>query len=230
MRRIYQKTLVAILCYCLILTILPLSVTADPPNPPSVPEGPTEGFIDTFYEFSVTGITDPTDHNYSYLFDWGDDFSTGWIGPIPAGENVTAEHRFTHPGDYAIKVKVKDNETDEESMFSQPLIIHITRLEIGSIQGGIQGIRVDIKNVGEISKYVDWRIELVGGTFPGFHINKEFNGTEYIKTGETNTVTTSQVFALGRFKIQVMATCGGEPTATKTVDGFILFFYVVIKG
>jgi hypothetical protein len=106
--------------------------------------------------------------------------------------------------------------------------IHISGLEIGSIKGGI-GITTTIRNIGDITKDVEWNVEAVGGTIPGFHFKHSTEGSVLaVKPGESFTMSTGAMFGLGNFKFMVTAECGGEPIQQKTIDGFILFFYIFI--
>jgi len=228
-----NKRLISIcICFFLVSTSfigLINTVGAAAPDNPGKPSGPSEGSVDVSYRFSVRGVNTTDNHDVLYLFDWGDGFDTGWLGPYPSKDQdlIRASHKWKESGDYQIKVKAKDNTTGEESNFSEPLMIHIIRLEIGTIAGGF-GISIAIKNVGEISKNVEWYVKLCGGQLSGLHINKHFNGSVFIKAGTTEIVTISPIFALGRFKIEVTAECSGEPAAKKTVNGVALFFYVLI--
>ena len=55
-----------------------------------------------------------------YLFDWGDESDSGWLGPLESGEEIEASHIWTEKGSYEIKVKAKDIH-GAESEWSDPL-------------------------------------------------------------------------------------------------------------
>ena len=199
---------------------------SNPPATPSQPEGPQEGDINEAYIFSVEGVMEPEHQDVFYLFDWGDGLNTGWLGPFPSGEGpVEAIHKWKERGYYQVTVKAKDP-YDKESGFSEPLVMNIgQRLEIGAITGGF-GIKVPVKSTLPLSKYVDYTIEIAGGSFSGLHVNKYFNDTIYVQSGTTETVKTPPFFAFGKVKITVTARCSGEPVVTATNEAIVWFFYV----
>ena len=77
-----------------------------PPVAPNI-EGRNHGKVDTsyYYEFSTT---DPEDQDIYFFVDWGDNTSTGWIGPYNSGEITLRQHAWTSQGMYTIKCKAKD--------------------------------------------------------------------------------------------------------------------------
>ena len=197
--------------------------------PPTV-SGPEEGFINTTYTFKAVAEPFSYFNEYQYYFDFGDGSGSYWTpeNGIDAGKEIAMSHQYKKPGDYLVKVKMRHEATGIESDWSEPMSIHIHRLKITSISGGM-GVSVSIKNAGDYAKDVDWSIELVGGTIPGFHINKYFAGElQALKPDETQTISTGNVFALGYFKIKITAECAGEPPIEETIDGKVLFFYVII--
>jgi hypothetical protein len=84
-----------------------------PPNPPSI-TGPTEGKIDTIYDYNFTAI-DPAGDKLYYFIDWGDTTNSSWIGPYSSGDQITNLHAWFNDGTYTVKAKIKDiygNESD----------------------------------------------------------------------------------------------------------------------
>ncbi len=76
--------------------------------------GPDEGITDIKYTFTTT-TTDPKGEKLWYLFDWGDETNSGWIGPYDSGKTCSTSKKWYDGGDYKIKVKAKDvnnRETD----------------------------------------------------------------------------------------------------------------------
>jgi hypothetical protein len=80
---------------------------SEPPYSPEAPEGPEEGIIDVYYDFTAI-TTDPEEEQIYYLFDWGDGHYSDWIGPFPSGQTGEASHNWSDLGDYEIRVKAKD--------------------------------------------------------------------------------------------------------------------------
>lgn len=95
------------------------------PEKPDIPSGPTSG--KTGEEFTyISSTTDPDEDQLFYLFDWGDDTNSGWIGPFASGEDASASHQWETTGDFEVKVKAKDIK-GLESTWSDPLPITIPK-------------------------------------------------------------------------------------------------------
>jgi len=225
-----HKTMKQFLCLStvfLMLSALPVSITAETPSVPEL-DGPTEGYVNQLITFEVTS-TEPGGENIQYFFDWGNGEDSYWIPEkgVESGETYEVSYLWNTSGEYEIRVKARDmggNETE----WSESVFLHINQLNIAGVSGGM-GVSVNIQNVGEYAKDVDWTIELIGGTFPGFHINKMYEGEiQSLQAGETQTISTGTVFALGKFKIKITAECAGEPVVEETIDAKILFFYVLL--
>ncbi|HUS99942.1 MAG TPA: thioredoxin family protein [Candidatus Thermoplasmatota archaeon] len=78
-------------------------------NPPYNPviTGPPKGSPGVDYTYTFTA-TDPDANQISYYVDWGDNTSTGWLGPYASGYLLTANHQWAEKGTYIVKAKVKD--------------------------------------------------------------------------------------------------------------------------
>ncbi len=85
-------------------------------NPPNIPTitGPTEGKVGVEQSYTIV-TTDPDGDNVYYYIDWGDNTSSGWLGPYSSGESITANHTWNDRGYYIIKVKAKDDPDGDES-------------------------------------------------------------------------------------------------------------------
>jgi len=91
------------------------------PEKPLIPVGPNSG--KTGLEYIYSCITeDPDGDDLFYLFDWGDESDSGWIGPFNSGEECSASHTWTEKGSFEIKVKAKDIHGGE-SEWSDPLVV-----------------------------------------------------------------------------------------------------------
>lgn len=95
----------------------------NPPTTPSTPAGSTLGFVDVEYGFT-TSASDPDGDPIYCMFDWGDDSTSGWLGPYTSGESVLGKHTWTEPGMYQVRVKAKDS-FGAESSFSSALSVSI---------------------------------------------------------------------------------------------------------
>jgi len=97
----------------------------DRPKTPSRPNGPTSGKINRKHAF-VTSTIDPDEDDIYYLFDWGDGYNSGWIGPYLSGENIEAYHTWSLQGNYEIKVIAQDN-NGTKSDWSDSLVVSMPK-------------------------------------------------------------------------------------------------------
>ena len=95
------------------------------PLKPDTPSGPLNGKIGEEYYYT-TSSTDIDGDIIYYLWDWGDNTNTEWIGPYNSGEVINISHTWETRGDYSIKVKARD-EDNFESEWSDPLVISMPR-------------------------------------------------------------------------------------------------------
>lgn len=77
-----------------------------PPNVPTI-TGPAKAKIGVPTEYNFT-TTDIDGDAVSYFIDWGDNSSSGWLGPYSSGSEITESHTWSKKGDYTIKAKAKD--------------------------------------------------------------------------------------------------------------------------
>jgi hypothetical protein len=100
----------------------------------SIPEKPIitgseEGEIGEELSFSTSTI-DPYNKQLRYLWDWGDDTQSEWLGSFDSGVTVTASHSWDEEGVYPVTVKAK-NSNELESDWSQPYIVGIPKKNDG---------------------------------------------------------------------------------------------------
>ncbi|MCX6661764.1 MAG: FG-GAP-like repeat-containing protein [Euryarchaeota archaeon] len=77
-----------------------------PPNTPDI-QGPSKGKPLTHYKYTFVA-TDPDLDTVFYFVDWGDNTSSGWLGPYSSGLQGSAVHNWNEKGTYSVKVKAKD--------------------------------------------------------------------------------------------------------------------------
>jgi len=97
-----------------------------PPNPPTI-TGPTEGKVGIAHGFNITTI-DPDGDEVYYFIDWGDNTTSGWLGPFTSGQQMTVSHTWDKKGEYLIKSKAKDV-SELESNWSDPNIFNVYELK-----------------------------------------------------------------------------------------------------
>jgi hypothetical protein len=100
---------------------LAIAELSNPPVKPAAPSGPATGKVGTEYTYT-SSTTDPDGDQVSYLFDWGDNTSSGWVGPFASGATASAVKTWTTKGSYSVKVVAKDTH-GVVSVWSDPLPI-----------------------------------------------------------------------------------------------------------
>jgi hypothetical protein len=194
-----------------------------PPNTPSVPDGPSNGTTFVDYSYS-TSTTDPEGSQLYYIWSWGDSNSS-WLGPFNSGTVVTETHSWDAASNYTVKVKAKDD-LGQESGWSNPLIVQIATspsIAIEDITGGFGWITAEVKNTGVVVlPTVDWSIHITGGFV---FLGRDTTGTlTEIDPGTSMQIKTKFLFGIGKITITVNA-----DVVETTVSGFLLGPLVVIK-
>ncbi len=97
----------------------------NPPEKPDKPSGKKKIDVGVDYTYS-SSTTDSNGDMLYYLWDWGDDTFSEWLGPFNSGDTCEASHNWTEEGSYSIAVKTID-EHSAESDWSDPLSISTPR-------------------------------------------------------------------------------------------------------
>ncbi|EMR75539.1 hypothetical protein MBGDF03_00355 [Thermoplasmatales archaeon SCGC AB-540-F20] len=97
------------------------------PYVPGRPVGPVYGEKNIFYNYCVS-TEDVNDDSVYYQFGWGDNTSSGWLGPYESGEAACSTHSWVENGTYHVMVKAKDKYGMENNWSS------ILRVKIGNEQ------------------------------------------------------------------------------------------------
>jgi nitroreductase len=90
-----------------------LSCVGSPSEPtnhaPDQPQltGQGSGKIKNEYNYTIV-TSDPDGDNISYYIEWGDDTTSGWLGPVASGTEVVQSHTWTKKGTYTVRGKAKD--------------------------------------------------------------------------------------------------------------------------
>ncbi len=77
-----------------------------PPDKPTI-TGQTNGNAGKEYKYIITGSDLDGDDIY-VIIDWGDNTSSGWLGPYTGNYEISAKHIWDKEGTYTIKAKAKD--------------------------------------------------------------------------------------------------------------------------
>jgi hypothetical protein len=198
-----------------------------PPYIPDGPEGPDEGVQGIEYTF--TGITsDPEGEQVYYLFNWGDENDSGWIGPFNSGEMGSASYIWENIGDFPVTMKAKD--AYSESDWSAERMITIApgpKIDIRTFEGGLFRVSTIIKNTGGgDANDVAWSIALDGGAF----IGKETVGTiSSISPGAVESISSGFIIGLGPTLVTISIEYGEGGSVTREQSGFVLLFFVTVN-
>jgi hypothetical protein len=111
------------------LTIFTKISENQPLTPPNI-TGPHYGKINTWYTFSLGLITED---QFYISWNWGDGSSSEWFGPYYSGATINASHAWSKPGNYTIKIKLRDNNGTESE--STPFSITIVKLKLAFFLG-----------------------------------------------------------------------------------------------
>jgi hypothetical protein len=79
---------------------------SNPANKPTI-NGPTSGKTGTEYPYTITTTDTNNDNVYYYVY-YGDETTSGWIGPFTSGATATVKHTWSEDGTYTIRAKAKD--------------------------------------------------------------------------------------------------------------------------
>jgi len=198
-----------------------IEVQNQPPEIPRV-DGPTTGNVGTSYEYAFVSSDSNGDAVFYYI-DWGDNTTSGWVGPVPSGVALKQNHSWVERGVYIVKAKAKDIH-GAESSWSSPFRMTVIALDIGiEIKGGV-GVIVTLRNTGDTpATNVFWNITFDGGiVFPG------------AKKGEIATIPAggyvrvrAVVFGFGKPTITVSARCDEGISVKKTTRASLFLFLVV---
>lgn len=197
-----------------------------PPETPGAPNGPNEGITGEESSFTARTI-DPEGYNIYYMFSWGDNTSSDWIGPYESGDYTTDSHIWESEGMYEVRVMAKD-ENGSVSKWSDPTIINILQaplLDIGMISGGFFKVKSAISNKGSIdATEVNWSIQVTGGVFFG----KETTGIcTLIKADNEEKIISNPIIGFGEIQVKVSAAIP-KSEDTRTQQGKIYLFYLFV--
>lgn len=216
------------------ITVIDGSVTVSsgenlPPNTPQQPAGPTFGHFDELCNYTAS-TTDPNEDLLWYWFDWGDTTHSGWLGPYTSGQTVECCHTWSQRGNYEVRVKAKDIH-DDESAFSEPLVVHIAApvLSVQQIRSGMAMVGADIKNVGDAdASDVEWTISVRGGLIGIIDVQTQGTMLSLAVEQKTRVNTDFPILGFGLIDITVTAETDGSPQVQESAKAFILLYFIII--
>ena len=201
------------------------SVYIDVPNvPPGIPtiDGPATGKPAESYEFFFSA-SDQNDDKILYSIDWGDNTTSGWIGPFGSGLTISQNHTWSTKGSYQVKAKAKDWH-GAESIWSDPFEFSITAPELTiGLKGGF-GVTVTIRNTGDApATNVSWNI-----TFDSGFVIPPFNFGILPTIAPGGDVSEKMlVFGFGKTTMHVSAWCDEGISINTTAHAMLLLCFVI---
>lgn len=203
-------------------------VIIDFPNtPPESPiiDGPTTGQTNVPYGFHFTS-SDQNNDSLLYYIDWGDNLTSGWLGPYPSSIPVYQNHTWSGRGNYLIKAKVKDQH-GAESNWSDPFGISITALQLViELKGGF-GLTVTIRNTGDVvATSASWNVTSEKGLVIA---PTRLFVPQDILPGAQRTEKIL-VLGFGKTSLSVSAWCEEGLSIEKTINATLLLFFVIGSG
>jgi PKD repeat protein len=120
---------------------------------------------------------------------------------------------------------VSDTETKENFITVFPVEKMLT---IGNISGGLFKITAEILNPSSIQvANVNWSISLDGGLI---FLGKQKSDTMLsLDPGDSVIITDKPIVGIGKVSITITAEASGIKPITKTVDGFVFLFVIIIR-
>jgi len=115
--------------------------------------GPTTGVETVVYDFEALAV-DAEDDALEYQWAWGDDDTTGWLGPYGAGLNGVASHAWADSGSYQITVRTRDA-WNEMSEWSTPRSMSIGGCCVGESVGNMDSDPTPPVDMGDLTILID---------------------------------------------------------------------------
>jgi len=199
-------------------TSSPPSITADFSGTPTEGTAPlTVQFTDLSTAVNTT-IT-------SWKWDFDDD------GVIDSTQK-DPEWTYETEGTYTVSLKVSglgasDTERKEDYItVSPPGAFNVT---IGTITGGLLRVKAEVLNTGSLDiTDMNWSISLSGGLVM---LGRNTTGTtSSLPIGESTAIASRALFGFGKVSITVQVELPEGQIVTKTVDGTLLLFFLLIQN
>jgi hypothetical protein len=122
-----------------------ISGTNAPPNTPDI-EGPSKGKPLLQYKYTIVA-TDPDLDTVFYYIDWGDNTTSGWLGPYGSGVQKSVSHNWSEKETFSVKVKAKD--------------IHGAESEWGTLS-----VKIPFSNDKPVTTFFEWFFGRFPHSFP----------------------------------------------------------------
>jgi PKD repeat protein len=136
-------------------------------------------------------------------------------------------YTYSEGGTYTVSLTISDGTISDTETKVNYITVLQGELAIGDITGGLLKVDAEIKNVGDTTLTdVNWSITLDGGLIL---LGKEKSGNlTSIAGNETKIGSDKPVFGFGKVQIHVVAETPTVSPASKTVNAFVILFFVKV--
>jgi len=182
----------------------------------------TEGNVPLTVQFTDTSESE--NPIISYEWDFNND------GMIDSEEQDPV-WMYEEEGIYTVSLTISDGESSDIEIKEDYITVYPSEaeLEIGEIKGRLFRIMAEIKNIGDAdANDVNWSI-VVDGNFVILG-EEDFGTLSTIIANSSELVIDTPVFGIGRIEVTVTADAPGLDMVTKTVNGIIFLFLILIQG
>jgi PKD repeat protein len=137
---------------------------------------------------------------------------------------------YDSPGVYTVSLKISDGIVSNTQIKKDYIVVYEIpgSIEIGEVSGGLMSVKTNLINSGVVDvTQVNWSIA-VNGNFVMLGSNYSDVISE-IPSNDAVSIMSRPVFGVGRVSVTITAEAFEVPAVSKTVNGFLLFFLVIIS-
>ena len=202
-----------------------LNASSSPPSITADFSGtPTEGTAPLTVQFTDLSTAVNTTIT-SWKWDFDDD------GVIDSTQK-DPEWTYETEGTYTVSLKVSGlgaSDTERKEDYIMVLPPGAFNVTIGTITGGLLRVKAEVLNTGSLDiTDMNWSIVLSGGLVI---LGRNTTGTtSSLPIGESAAIESRALFGFGKVSITVRVELPEGQIATKTVDGTLLLFFLIIRN
>lgn len=176
-----------------------------------------ETYIWSYGKYFITLPTPLTIHSGETV----EIFSEKW-------EQIDYEEHQVSPGWYRIQGWMVYSNTYPD-IFGNSIGVTIgTKLEIGEVSSSLFNIKTEIRNIGYYNaEKINWSIKVDGENIFSGNLTKDI--IQLLSIGESEYISSNIIFGFGKCKITITVKSTNSPKASKTIDGFVILFLIIVR-